>query len=138
MIDTWLNEGIYEFKFPYVGYYNDMGTCSIELHAGRKTGLNVNTPYQFTAIITQESTGAPALEHFIENITTHLKTWIEAHLTHEINPDAICWYQVLPYYNNGIWKKVTMQWSTKHKCFHDPKWEEMNPKTTSTTFPPEG
>ena len=128
MIKTYIKEGIHHFNFPFLGYVGDFGMCSIELHAGKNTGLNSISNKMFTVIVTQASEHAPALEHFIENITTDIKAWLEAHLSQAIDPKEIIWYQVLPYYNNGIWKLVQMEWSNKQKCYHEPVWTEIDPK----------
>jgi len=128
MIETNLRDGIHNFNFPFVGYHAvGIGNCEIELHLGEGTGINARTGCFISVILTQQKVNAPALEHFIENICTHLKIWIEAHTRQLFAPDEIDWYQVLPYYNNGIWKKVSMQWNAKGKFYHTAEWETLEP-----------
>lgn len=128
MIETYLKEGIHNFNFPFVGYRGEnIGNCSIELHLGAATGINPERGIEISVIITQQNENAPALEHFIENVCTHLKTWLEAHTGTTIETNTINWYQVLPYYNNGIWKKVDMEWDAKNKFYHTARWRELQP-----------
>lgn len=128
MVETFLGDGIHSFNFPFVGYRGEcIGNCAVELHLGEEAGINPRTGSLISVVVTQENENAPALEHFIENICTHLKIWIEAHTGQSIEADIIDWYQVLPYYNNGIWKKVEMQWNPKGKYYHTATWKELEP-----------
>ncbi|MFZ1806377.1 MAG: hypothetical protein WAU36_04100 [Cyclobacteriaceae bacterium] len=129
MIDTFIKEGIHSFNFPYVGYHGEsIGSCVFEVHFGARTGINVHTHSELTIFVSQEEDGAHGLEHFIENICTHFKTWLSPHIQIDIDPRKIVWYQVLPYYNDWSWKKVTMQWDTKLSCYHTATWEVVSPE----------
>lgn len=126
MVTVWLNKGIHEFSFPFVGYANNVRTANVKVIIGSDVSINKDSGFLFSVVITQDQEG-PHLEHFIENICTQLKHWLEAHLTEEIRPELIRWYQVLPYYNNAVWKLVSMDWNGK--SFHSAKWKELQPLT---------
>lgn len=126
-----IHEGIHEFSFPYVGNYSaGIGNCHVKLIYGEMESINKDSPYGATFIVTQSET-VPPLEHFIEVVCSDINRWVEGHLDHRLNVDNIRWIQVLPYYQNGIWKQVTFDFDPKSNSFRNPKWEEMEPLINS-------
>lgn len=128
MVQAKMKDGIHTFGFPLVGYSHDgeITTCSVELHLGHLVGHNIGTNSIMTCIIKQEEY-PPALEHFIESVCSDLLQFISKYSGKEITPESVCWYQELSYYNNGIWKRVTMKWSKDENCYHSPIWTELEP-----------
>lgn len=132
MVRTWLREGVHQFQFPYVGYDNNIGTASIDLIIGSKTSVNWNSGFLFTVLVTQPGYDGPQLEHFIENICTGIKTWLEQHLSEKIDPETIRWFQLLPPEEQSlVVKRVTMKWEAKGGFYHSAEWEEMSPVDNS-------
>lgn len=122
-----IHEGTHEFSFPYVGnYFAGIGSCHVKLIYGTSEGINAGSPYEATFVITQTEQ-VPPLEHFIEVVCTDIKRWIEKHFDHQVNSKCIRWIQVLPYYQNGIWKQVTFDFDSKSNSLLNPKWEEIEP-----------
>jgi len=129
-----IHEGTHEFSFPYVGnYFAGIGSCHIKLIYGENEGINAGSPYLATFIITQTEK-VPPLEHFIEVVCTDVKHWIEGYFDQRVDVNAIRWVQVLPYYQNGIWKQVTFEFNSQSNAFHNPKWEEMAPLIPATSI----
>jgi hypothetical protein len=127
-----IHEGTHEFSFPYVGnYFAGIGSCHVKLIYGETEGINAESPYESTFVITQTEK-QPPLEHYIEVVCTDIKRWIEGHFEHRLNVNNIRWIQVLPYYQNGIWKQVTFDFDPKSNSYHNPKWSEMEPLIATT------
>jgi hypothetical protein len=126
--------GVYSFNFPYVGNAHDIGFAEVELHVGTETGVNQGTNFLITAIVKSPDKTTPPLEHFIEEVCTKVRLALFDRLAGEnVNAgilwpeDRIRWFQVLPYYQSGIWKQVSMKWSAKNAGYYEPSWNEMQP-----------
>jgi hypothetical protein len=123
--------GVYKFSFPFLGNYNEVGSCNVELTIGN-IGANTGSSYFVTVLIKSSESSVPPLEHFIEAIATQIRHTFFGKLLSEdlnknvqLNENQIRWIQSIPFYKNGSYKQVWMQWSDLNKRYYAPVWEEM-------------
>jgi len=138
-----LDEGLYTFAMPFVGYNSTLGTCTVELSLGAGEGRNKGTSFLITAVVISSLDAVPPLEHFIEDVAANIKNFISFYCDNEelINApeDSIRWFECLPYYMQGRFREVKMTWNEKHRVYSNAigatEWiEPADWETLATSF----